>query len=280
MAASLGMARDSALGAIRSFSPKTYAPLMVLLLVQVGYLILGLNLGSTVGMATAGLLSRWIAGPGSIEYPAFLQLLPVTFSYIESVTFVLIGAWALPRVAAAVLGGATAAPADAAKIGARAGRAAFPTFLGLAAAFAIMYLWQQIDPFVVRPVLGFALHGFELTAGTWAVSVGVGYAILSLFVYVPIVAVAGDVPPMVAFQKGVGAGLERFWLTFPLAVLFSLPALLIQLIVQASGSFLATRTRPENIAYALLAYALLGSLGTYFLWSAATRLHRAAEVKR
>jgi hypothetical protein len=281
MAASFRMAQESALRALRSVSPRSYAPLGLLLLVQVGYLLLGLDLGSTLGMATAGMLARWIAGPAAMEYPAFLQFLPVTFSYIESVTFVVIGAWALPRVAATILANSDPVLADRARRRARVGRALFPTFLGLASAFALMYIWQQIVPHVARPILGLILHGgFEMATATWAVSVGVGYAILTLFVYVPIVAVASEIAPMEAFRRGVREGLNRFWFTLPIAILFSLPALLVQLVVQVRGSFIASRTQPENIAYLLLAYAVLGSVGTYLLWSTATRLHKLAEVAR
>lgn len=272
MPVSLGMLRESTLGAVRSFSLKSYAPLGVLLAVQALYLLLGLNLGSALGMATAGWLARWIAGPDAIAYPGFLQLLPLTFSYVESATFILIGAWAVPRVAASILGG------DARL---RVKDAFVPTFLAFALAFGLAFLWQILVPVLVRPVLGIVIRGgYELNLATWAVSVLVGYAITVIFAYVPIVAVQRPAPPLETLRSGVQRGLARFGLTFPMAVLFSLPALLLQLAVQVMGSTLANRTRPENIAYLLLAYAVLGSIGTYLLWSMATRLHRVAEAGR
>ncbi|HET9951997.1 MAG TPA: hypothetical protein VFS09_09410 [Candidatus Eisenbacteria bacterium] len=275
------MARESAVGAIRSASLRSFAPLSLLLLVQLVYLVLGLNLGTVAGMATAGTIARWIAGPDAVNYPAFLQVLPLTFSYVESLTFILIGAWALPRVAAMILAGSDPALANRERRAARVGKAFLPTFLSLLIAFAIVYGWQQIVPFVARPALSLFIHGgLEMMTATWAVSVLVGYAITTLFVYVPIVAVASDIAPMAALSGGLRDGLSRFWVTFPIAVVFSLPALLLQLAVQTSGSFLATRTRPENIAYVLIGYAILGSVGTYLLWSMATRLHRTSEEVR
>jgi len=281
MPVSFQMARESALGAIRSFSLQGYAPLSVILFVQIVYLVLGLNLGSVAGMATAGMIARWIAGPDALNYPAFLQVLPLTFSYVESVTFILLGAWALPRVAATILAGSDPALANRDRRAARVGRAFLPTLASLLIAFAIAYGWQRIVPFVARPVLGLFIHGgLEMMTATWAVSVLVGYAITTLFVYVPVVAVANDIAPMAALSRGIRDGLSKFWVTYPMAVLFSLPALLLQMTVQTSGTFLATRTRPENIAYVLLGYAVLGSVGTYLLWSMAARLQRASEVGR
>jgi hypothetical protein len=275
------MARESAVGAIRSFSLQGYAPISVILAVQLAYLVLGLNLGTTVGMATAGAIARSIVGPDAVNYPAFLQVLPLTFSYVESVTFILLGAWALPRVAAIVLAEDGAAPAERGRGAARVRKAFLPTLLSLLIAFLIAYGWQRMVPSVLPRMLGLFLHtDAALVTGTWVVSVLVAYAVTTIFVYVPIVAVASDVAPLAALWGGIRSGLGKFWVTFPAAVVFSLPALLLQLIVQTTGGFLATRTRPENIAYLLIGYAVLGSAGTYLLWSMATRLHDSSEVSR
>ena len=281
MPVNLRMARECAVGAIRSFSLQGYAPLAVVLFVQLAYLVLGLSLGTTVGMATAGAIARWIVGPDAVNYPAFLQVLPLTFSYVESATFILLGAWALPRVAAIILAENGAAPEARGRGAARVRRAFLPTLVSLLIAFAIAYGWQRMVPSVLPRLLGFFLHtDVGLVTGTWVVSVLVGYAVTTLFVYVPIVAVASDVAPLAAIGRGIRSGLGKFWVTFPVAIAFSLPALLLQLLVQTAGGFLATRTRPENIAYLLIGYAVLGSVGTYLLWSMATRLHETSEVAR
>ena len=273
MTVNVRMARESIGEAIRSFSLASYGPIFVLLGAQILYLLLGLNLGSALGMATAGLASRLIAGPDSISYPGFFHLLPVTYSFVESITFVLIGAWALPVLAAGIL--PARSPAER-KAGAR--RGFLPTFLALALVTLLAYFWQRIEPSTVGPLVGVIARGeFPRAVVTWTVGVIVVYALTTLVVYVPIVAVRPGTGAVEALRGGIGRGFARFWVTYPMAILFSLPALLLQLTLSLLGSFIANRTRPENVAYLLIGYAILSSLGIYLLWGAATRLHETEE---
>ena len=270
MAGSFKAASRCAKESFRSFVWSEYAPLLPLLVAQWLFLILGLNLGATWGMAVAGTVARWIVGDAAIDYPGFLELLPVTFSYVESATFIVLGAFALPVLVARVLARVKPPQGQAAR--ARTGGAILPTFLALLAAFLLTYAWQLFASRGLHSLVAiFVRGGLESGVVTWMVSVGVGYAIMSLLLYVPVVAVSEDVGPGGALQRGVQEGLQRFWATYPYALLLSLPALLVQLVVQIGGSLLATRTRPENIAYLLMLYVPVSTVATYFVWSMATR---------
>jgi hypothetical protein len=280
MAVSFRVARESARASFRSFSWRNYLPLFAVLVVQALYLVLGLDLGWSVAMGTVGAVSRLIAGDSSVDYPTFLELLPLTFSYVEAVTFVILGAFALPWVVVRTMErlqakGSPTIHADAAR------RAALPTFLALAAAFVLTFLFQQILLAYIRPGLGLFVRGAaENLLLSWAIGVLATFAISALFAYVPIVAVLEKQSPMKAVTAGVAEGRKRFLATYAFLLLFSLPATLVQLALQAGGVLVAGRTRPENVAWILLVYAILGSLATYYVWTMATRFYHAKEVVR
>ncbi|HSQ59216.1 MAG TPA: hypothetical protein VLT84_02090 [Acidobacteriota bacterium] len=272
MAGAYELAWESAGKSIRSFSVKEYMPLAPLLVVVLLYLILGLNLGTALGMATAGIVSRAIAGPSSIEYPTFLQLLPLTFSYVETIVFVLGGAIALPLLVAIVLERHAKGPGP---WRGRVRAAIVPTLLALGATYALTYFWQKLaGPYVLPFVRGLAGGGVPGALASWMLGALVSLAITTLVVYVPVVAVADGGAAAKILRRGVDLGRRFFGPTFLFVFLLSLPALLFQFTVQFLGPLLTTRTRPENIAYALIGYAVLSSLATYFVWNAATRVHR------
>ncbi len=281
MAVSFRVAVESARGAFRSFSWRIYLPLFAVLVVQALYLVLGLDLGRSAAMAIVGTISQLIAGESSVAYPAFLELLPLTFSYVEAITFVVLGAIALPLVVVRTLEQITVPPSDVVVDTESPRRAALPTFLALAAGFALTFMAQQILVAYLRPAVGMVVRGAaQNLLIAWAMGVVATYAISALFAYVPIVAVLEKAPPLKALTKGIAEGRKRFLPTFAFLLLFSLPATFVQLALQAGGVLVAARTRPENIALILLAYAVFGSLATYYVWTMATRFYRAKEVVR
>ncbi len=267
--------------ALRSFTWRSYVPLLPILIAQLLYLVLALNLGQAWGMATAGAIGRWAVGPSAINYPASLEILPLTSSYVETWTFLIGGAFALPLLAAAVRmtlpGGEMAAEERSARL-----RVAYPaTFLALGAAFAVTLGWQDIVVrFLPRTLASFLGQPFQVSLVTWTISVLVGYAIITAVVYVPIAALDRRAGLGGTLRTGLQLGLRYFWKTYPLFLLLSLPALALQLVAQLGGSLLLVRTRPENAAYVLFAYAVLSSVATYFAWNMATRIHHAAGGNR
>lgn len=276
MAASFKIAGRCAVQAYRAFRWGELAPLLPLLAVQWLFLILGLNLGATWGMAVAGTIARWIAGDAALDYPGFLQLLPLTFSYVESVTFIVVGAFAIPMVVSRVLAQIDPAGAKVAMAKGRVRAAILPTFLALLAAFLVTYAWQLFASRGLHAVLAPFIQGWiQSGTATWMVSVLVGYAITTLLIFVPVVAISEDLGPFGTFQRGLRAGVERFLTTYPFALLLSLPALLLQLVVQVGGAFISNRTRPENVAYLLLLYVVLSTVAIYLVWNMATRYYAA-----
>lgn len=276
MGTSFKIAGRCAAQSYQAFRWGELAPLLPLLAAQWLFLILGLNLGATWGMAVAGTIARWIAGNAALDYPGFLQLLPLTFSYVESVTFIIVGAVAIPMVVSRVLARIDPAAAKIASAKGRVRAAILPTFLALLAAFLLTYAWQLFASRGLHSVLAPLIQGWiQSGTATWVVSVVVGYAITTLLIFVPVVAISEDLGPFEAFRRGVRVGVERFLTTYPFALLLSLPALLLQLVVQVGGAFISNRTRPENIAYLLLLYVVLSTVAIYLVWNMATRYYAA-----
>ena len=274
MAASLKIAGRSAAEAFRTFTWGEYAPLLFLLAAQWLYLVFGLNLGATWGMAVSGTIAHWLVGDAGIDYPGFMQILPVTFSYVESATFIVIGAFVLPFVVARVL--SRLKPSRAASFNDRIRAAFLPTFLALLAGFLLTYAWQiYVSRGLHALVAPMIRGGLQSATATWLVSVLVGYAITTCLIFVPVVAVSENVGPLQAFQRGLKEGLTRFVTTYPFTILLSAPALLLQFVVQIGGGLLASRTRPENLAYLLLLYVVASTVATYFVWNMATRYYNA-----
>jgi hypothetical protein len=265
--------------AFRSFSWRQYAPLAPILAAQFLFLLLGLNMGSAWGMATAGAFASSFVGETALNYPGSLQLLPVSFSYFETVTFVLGGAVAIPFVVARVLDGIEPSREAAARRRARIRPAILATLVALGAAYGLILLWQGTGAAWIRGLIGFLLRdGLAAAVLNGFVSSAIAFAFLTLFVYVPVAAIAADAGPVGALRGGLVQGLRLFFGTYVFVFAFSFPALLVQLIVQLGGEWIAFRTRPENIAYLLFLHAALSSLAGYFVWSTATRrIHGSVE---
>jgi hypothetical protein len=263
------------LEAVQKSAWRQYAPVGVLLLVQWAYLLLGLKLDTVWGMATAGAAARAFVGPGAISYPAFYEFLPLTFSFVETATYVLGGMIAIPLVIARVGGASTSAggPWGAVR------RAWIPTFIALAGSAAAGYLWQTVVIRFLHPILE-AVGGGPLSPAlaTWLISALVAYALTTLILYVPVLAVQDRLGAGVALRRGIGEGLRSFGSTYAMVLLLSFPALAIQLATQLGATIITLRTRPENIVFFLMTYAFFSSLATYWVWSMATREYQGTEA--
>ncbi|MEK7316864.1 MAG: hypothetical protein AAB011_11825 [Candidatus Eisenbacteria bacterium] len=276
MAGSFKTAGVCANAALRSFSVGEFAPLLTILAAQWLFLIGGLNLGSTWGMALAGSVAQRLVGDAAIDYPGFLELLPLTFSYVESVTFIVLGAMALPSLTSRVLVRLKPSLGDSPTWAGRVRSAIVPTFLALLMAFVLTYVWQLFVAQNLHRIVGALVQGqVPSSVVTWLVSVAIGYAITTIFIYVPVVAVSQSIGAIKAVRLGVTEGFDKFPTTYLFVLLLSLPALAIQLIVQIGGPLIASGTRPENIAYLLIFYALVSTVATYFVWNMVTRYYHA-----
>ena len=105
------------------------------------------------------------------------------------------------------------------------------------------------------------------------VTLGV-YAIMSLMLYVPVASVQARTNPIRAFVYGLRFGFRAWPLTLGFAILFGLPALFVEFLLERQGSLLLTRLRPEFTTLLLGVYVTVTSVATYFTYGAAARLYK------
>ncbi|HEX7077676.1 MAG TPA: hypothetical protein VF363_04590 [Candidatus Eisenbacteria bacterium] len=260
---------------LRGFTWGAYAPFFWILAIEVIYLFLSVNLGAPWGMATAGALAARIAGDGTRHYPAIFVALPAIFSYVDAALYTVLGAAFIPLAITRVLRAPSRAPGRA-PTASRVRGAVLPTFLAFALVLVLLFFWEIAIPRIVAPLVAIAVRlGPLANLVTWVVGVLVGLALSALALCVPIVAVR-EGGGLRALGAGFGDGFRFLPSNYPIIVLFSAPALVIQAIVQLMGGLLVNRLTPEVMPVLLLAYAILASLANYFVYSAATRLHASA----
>lgn len=274
MAPRFGTIRACSGEALANFSWREYAPFAWLLAAEFLFLVLASNLGSTWGMATAGRIAYLVGGDGATRNPGFFVHLPAIFAYVETGVYTLAGAVVLPLAVAGVLARFEPSLKDPAVRSARVRGAILPTFLGLVLCLGVAILWQWaigagIAPFFIL----FLGRGFNAMAATWAASAILGFVFVAAVYYVPVVALRTGGSPGGALVGGLRVGLSLLWGTFLYLLLFSLPALVMQAIVQLFPTMIVVRLRPELILLLLFVYAVLTSLATYLSYSAAVRLY-------
>lgn len=274
MAPRFGTVRACSGEALANFSWREYAPFAWLLAAEFLFLLLACNLGSTWGMATAGRIAHLVGGDGATRNPGFFVHLPAIFAYVETAVYTLAGAVVLPIGIAGVLARFEPSLRDPAVRSARVRGAVLPTFLGLVLCLGVAILWQWaigagIAPFFIM----FMGRGLNSMAATWAVSAIFGFVFVAAVYYVPIVALQRGGSPVAALVGGLREGLPLLFGTFLYLILFSIPALVIQAIVQIFPTMIVIRLRPELILVLLFVYATLTSIATYLSFSAAVRLY-------
>lgn len=275
MAPRFGTVRKCSGEALANFSWREYAPFAWLLAAELLFLILASNLGSTWGMATAGRIAHLVGGDGATRNPGFFVHLPAIFAYVETGIYTLAGAVVLPIAVAGVLAPFEPSLNDASVRAARIRGAILPTFLGLLACLGVAILWQWTVGNAIVPFYGMFLGkgGLNAVLATWATSSIVGFVFVAAVYYVPIVALRAGGSPVAALAGGLREGIPLLWGTFLYLLLFSIPALVMQAIVQLFPTLIVIRLRPELILVLLFVYAILTSLATYLSYSAAVRLY-------
>ena len=87
-----------------------------------------------------------------------------------------------------------------------------------------------------------------------------------------------------ARDEAIGFGLRfgiRSWpLTLFYAVMFGIPAILVQFLLERQGAFLLSKLRPEVIVVFLGIYAAATSVATYLTYGTAARLYSIAKGER
>ena len=276
MAPRFGTVRKCSGDALANFSWRDYAPFAWFLAAELLFLILASNLGSTWGMATAGRIAHLVGGDGAIRNPGFFVHLPAIFAYVETGIYTLAGAVVLPIAVAGVLASFEPSLNDPSVRAARVRGAILPTLLGLLACLGVAILWQWTVGNAIVPVYGMFLgKGLNAVLATWATSAILGFVFVAAVYYVPIVALRAGGSPATTLAGGLREGLRFLPATFLYILLFSIPALVVQAIVQLFPTLIVIRLRPELILVLLLVYAVLTSLATYLSYSAAVRLYES-----
>ena len=272
------VARACGVEAARDFQWHEYAPFAWILGAQLLFLLLALNLGTTIGMGTAGAAVKLFAGDAPLHYPTFFLYLPNFNSWVELFLYTFPGSVLIPISIARIQ-----APMDpdlqGAGFKARVKRAWPPTLVAGILTLLSLGVWQWAFNVALVPLIRASFPGLQANAGIWAASLIGAYCLSALFLYVPILALQPDTTLVKALREGFREGLRLFKWTILYIFIFALPALPFLMAIQLGTAFMAERMRPEMIAVVIAIYAILISLATYLTYAAAARLHWASQVE-
>jgi hypothetical protein len=272
------VARACAVEAARDFRWREYAPFGWILGVQLLFVLLALNLGTTIGMGTAGAAVRLFTGDPPIHYPTFFLILPNVTSWLEVFLYTIPGAVLIPLAIARIR-----APMDPELQGPglkpRLRRAVPPTLIAGLVNLGLLFGWQWLFNQALVPLLRASFPGFQGNVTIWGISLLGAYALSAVLLYVPIVAIGPGATLVPALKNGVAEGVKLFKWTLLFVLVFSLPAMPFLLVMQLMVGFISERMRPEMVAVIIAIYSILISLGTYLAYAAAARLHWASQME-
>jgi len=277
MARDIRTIRAAALEALGSFRFSEFAPFAWILAAELIVLILAMNLGTAWGMGTAGWLAERIAGDKVLHYPAFYAFIPTLMTNIEAVLYAFAGSVLIPLAVIRVLRPIDPAAFPAGSTGARLKQAFFVVLVAAVLCEGLILGWQALlnQPGLLKAIRAVFRGGLPGSVGVTLIGMLVGYALWSLFVYIPVAAVQPGKGFGSAFAGGLRESLSNFFPTYLVVIGISLPAAAILLVLQVMGSFLVTQIRPEIIALLIGLYAVLSMLATFFIYSAAARFYQA-----
>lgn len=273
--------RAAAQEALGNFRFYEFAPFAWILAFELVVLALAMNLGTAWGMASVGWLSERIAGDRPLHYPGFYAFLPTLMTNVEAVLYALAGSVLIPLAVIRVLRSIDPASVPPGSTGPLVRKAFFTVLVAALLCEALILGWQWLiaQPAVLR-ALRVVLRGNLLgTAGVTVLGMLVGYAIWTLFVYVPVLAVRPGVGFGAALGGGIRQALGHYLPTYLVVIALSLPAAAILIVLQTMGAFLVQEIRPEIIGLLMGLYAIFSMLATFFIYSAATRFDRARRAE-
>lgn len=265
-------ARASVREALRDFRWLEYTPFLWIMLLELLFVYLASNLGTTWGMSGAGWVMRTSGEPG-VHYPASFIFLSSAYARVESFLFAVLGSFLIPlsvaRIQAPLSGAAPTGPETVR----RARGAYLVTLAGYLLNFALLLAWEFL--LQAGPKVWFAglLGGIKADLVTWGVGVLVAFAIAAVFLYVPVRAVEDGATFQDALWGGIGEGFRSFGPTLFIVLVFAWPTLVFLAPIQLRPTLLVTRFRPELMAVLIGIAAVLNSFVNYFIYSAAVRLH-------
>ena len=265
--------------ATQAFHWVDYAPFGWILGAQILFLLLAVNLGSGVGMATVGGVTRMLQGDEPIHYPGFFLYLPSLASILEAFLYAIPGSVIIPLALTRILYRTHPAQARAHSVAARLRHAFLPTLLAWVVEAALLVAWQWAVSVGPSPFLTNRLPGNPGIIAIWAVSVLGAYAIAALFVYVPMVAIRPEYSFVQTIREGFREGFSYFPFTLTFILVFSLSALPFLFVTQLSAESIVDRLQPELVALLLAIYSAIVSVASYLIFAAAMRLHEPVEFE-
>jgi len=277
MRLSFADAFSSAFDAARGFRWTEYAPFFWILAVQLVFLALTTQLEHAWAMAAVAPVISWVGGAGALHYPTLFGFLSVAMGWVESFLYAVPGSLLIPMAILRIYARTDRALSLGAGAASRLAGALLPTLLASLAGVGCVWGWQQFGAPTAAPFIRQALPGGLGGFAGWAVTVLGGYVVISLLLYVPVAAVQARTNMGRALVRGIRFGFRALPLTCLIAILFGLPAIGVQFILERQGSFILTKLRPEVMAVALGVYATLTSFATYFTYSTVARLYRMAR---
>jgi hypothetical protein len=264
--------------AVRDFQWREYAPFGWILAIQLLFLVLVFNLASPLGMGTAGAAVRLFAGDSPVHYPTVFMFLPSAMSWLELFLYTVPGAFLIP-LSVALIRSPMEPGLQGPELKARLRRAWPQALVGFLATVALVISWQWLFNKAFVQLIRSSFPALQANAAIWTLSLLGSYALSSLFLYVPIVAVDPGRPMWSALKDGILEGVRLFKWTILIVLVFALPAMPFLLAMQMMVSFMVERMRPEMIAIVVGLYAILISAGTYLTYAATARLHWASQVE-
>ena len=265
-------ARASAREAWRDFRWLEYRPFAWMMLAELLFVYLALNLGKPWGMAGAGVILR-LSGDAAVHYPQSFVFLSSAYARVESFLFAFAGSFLIPLSLARILAPMSGAPPTGPETVRRAKRAYPVALVGYVMNFVLLVAWELLLPLGPQRWFTALLGGLKADLLTWCVGVVVAFAIAVVFLYVPIRAVEENATFGGSLRGGIAEGLRSFGPTLFIVLVFAWPALLFLAPVQLAPALLVSRFRPELTAVLIATAAVLNSFVNYFIYSAASRLH-------
>lgn len=279
MKVSFGDAIGSALEAVRGYRWVEFAPFFWILAVQLVFIAICSQLTSSWAMGIVAGLAKLVKGEGNIHYPAFFAYVSILLGWLESFLYTVPGAVLIPLSLLRLYSRSDRALSLGARAGERLAVAFLPTLIAGALIVGVVWSWQR---YLAPPVSLFIKNGVRPPWGdylAWLTVVIGGYLVVALLLYVPVAAVQARTNPVRAFFRGVRFGFRAWIFTAFFAVLFGLPAILIQWVLERQGMLLITRLRPELILIGLAIYAAFTSVSTYLTYATAARFYRIARAE-
>jgi hypothetical protein len=267
----------AAVDSIRGFRWTEFSPFFLIFFLEFVFLLLTTQMHRGWAMALVEPVAQWTGGGGSLHYPAFYGYLPVVTAWVETALYAVPGCFLIPLSLLRLLSRSDRALSLGAGAAGRLAVAVPPTLFAAILGVGAVWGWQRSIAPAIGKATRTALAGATGDLVLWCVVVVGGYLVISLLLYVPVAAVQARASLFGAVGRGVQFGLRALPITLTFALIFGIPAILIQFILERQTVLIITRLRPEAIPILLVFYAFFTSVSTYLTYAAAARLYRASR---